>query len=77
MANPRTLKTERDERLVWIGFARVLPTKFRENLNWVLQQKRHHRPSQVALYDLQSGSCVDEIETDPSGIGVVFTLFQT
>jgi len=66
-----------DDRLVWIGFTRVRPTKFRENLSWVRQQKRNHRPSHIALYDLQSGSCFEEIETEPSGIGVVFTLFQT
>ncbi len=66
-----------DERFVWVGFTRVRPTKFRENLNWVRQPKRTHRPSHIALYDLQSGSCLEEIETEPHGIGVVFTLFQT
>jgi hypothetical protein len=66
-----------DERLVWIGFTRVRPTKFLENLSWVRQQKRNHRPSHIALYDLHRGSCLEEIETEPHGIGVVFTLFQT
>lgn len=65
-----------DERLVWVGFSRVRPTKFRENLNWVRQLKRAHRPSHIALYDLQSGKCMEEIETEPHGIGVIFTLFQ-
>jgi hypothetical protein len=65
-----------DERFVWVGFTRVRPTKFKENLSWVRQQKRNHRPSHIALYDLQGGCCVDEIETEPHGIGVVFTLFQ-
>jgi hypothetical protein len=65
-----------DDRFLWVGFSRVRPTKFRENLSWVRQQKRNHRPSHIALYDLQSGSCLTEIETEPHGIGVVFTLFQ-
>jgi hypothetical protein len=65
-----------DERFLWVGFTRVRPTKFRENLNWVRQQKRAHRPSHIALYDLHSESCIEEIETEPHGIGVVFTLFQ-
>ena len=65
-----------DERFVWVGFTRVRPTKFKENLSWVRQQKRNHRPSHIALYDLQSGRCVEEIETEPHGVGVVFTLFQ-
>jgi hypothetical protein len=65
-----------NERFVWVGFTRVRPTKFKENLSWVRQQKRNHRPSHIALYDLQRGRCVDQIETEPHGIGVVFTLFQ-
>jgi hypothetical protein len=65
-----------DDRFLWVGFTRVRPTKFRENLNWIRQQKRAHRPSHIALYDLQSGSCVEEIETEPHGIGVIFTVFQ-
>jgi hypothetical protein len=65
-----------DERHVWVGFTRVRPTKFRENLNWVRSQKRNHRPSHIALYDLVNGSCLEEIETEPHGIGVVFALFQ-
>jgi hypothetical protein len=65
-----------DERFFWVGFTRVRPTKFQENLNWVRQQKRTQRPSHIALYDLQSGSCLEEIETEPHGIGVVFTIFR-
>jgi hypothetical protein len=65
-----------DERFLWVGFTRVRPTKFRENLNWV-RQKPVHRPSHIALYDLQTGSCLEVVETEPHGIGVVFTLFQS
>jgi hypothetical protein len=65
-----------DERFVWVGFTRVRPTKFRENLSWIRHPRRTHRPSHIALYDLQSGFCLEEIETEPHGIGVVFTLLQ-
>lgn len=65
-----------DERFLWVGFTRVRPTKFQENLNWVRRQPQTHRPSHVALYDLQSGSCLEEIETEPHGLGVVFAMFQ-
>ena len=65
-----------DERFVWVGFTSDRPTKFRENLNWVRQRQWTRRPSHIALYDLQSGSCLEEIGTEPHGIGVVFTLFQ-
>jgi hypothetical protein len=37
-------------------------------------QAIRRRPSRVALYDLQSERCVEEIETEIHGIGVVFTL---
>jgi hypothetical protein len=66
-----------DERFLWVGFTRIRPTKFRENLNWVRGQRQlEHRPSHVALYDLQTETCLEEIETEPHGIGVVFTLFK-
>jgi hypothetical protein len=65
-----------DDRFVWVGFTRVRPTKFQENLSWIRQQGQSHRPSHVALYDLQTETCLEEIETEPHGIGVVFTIFQ-
>jgi hypothetical protein len=64
-----------DERFAWVGFSRLRPTKFRENLNWV-RQKRTLRPSHVALYDLERGICLDEIETEPHGIGVISYIFK-
>jgi hypothetical protein len=64
-----------DERFLWVGFTRVRPTRFQENLNWVRHPRAiRRRPSRVALYDLQSERCVEEIETEIHGIGVVFTL---
>ena len=66
-----------DERFLWVGFTCVRYTKFKENLNWIRGQKRRaHHPSHIALYDLQSGCCLEEIKTEPHGIGVVFSLFQ-
>jgi hypothetical protein len=65
-----------DERLAWVGFSRVRPTKFRENLSWVRHPTRNHRHSHVALYDLQSGTCLEEIETEPHGVGVISNIFQ-
>ena len=65
-----------DDRFLWVGFTRIRPTRFRENLNWGRQRQRSRRPSHIALYDLQSGCCLEQIETEPHGIGVVFTLFQ-
>jgi hypothetical protein len=64
-----------DGRRVWVGFTRVRPTKFVENVAWVRNGYSHrHRPSHVALYDLERKTCDQEIELEPHGIGVVFSL---
>jgi hypothetical protein len=33
-----------------------------------------HRPTHVALYDLERRTCEQEIELEPHGIGVIFSL---
>jgi hypothetical protein len=64
-----------DERRVWVGFTRVRPTKFIENVAWVRDGYSHrHKPSHIALYDLERKACEQEIELEPHGIGVVFSL---
>lgn len=65
-----------DERFVWVGFSKLRPTKFRENLAWIRNRPATRYPSHVALYDLQTRSCVEEMETEPHGIGVIFAIFQ-
>jgi hypothetical protein len=67
-----------DERLVWVGFTRVRPTKFRENLAWAKNgrsYKQLQRATHLGLYDLERATCLDEIALEPHGIGVVFSLF--
>jgi len=63
-----------DERRVWVGFTRVRPTKFVENVAWIKHGGHRHRPSHVALYDLERKTCELEIALEPHGIGVVFSL---
>lgn len=64
-----------DERRLWVGFTRVRPTKFIENVAWIRNGYTHrHRPSHIALYDLERKTCEQEIELEPHGIGVVFSL---
>lgn len=64
-----------DERFIWVGFTRVRPTKFVENVAWIRNGKARHKASHIALYDLEKGECVQEIALEPHGIGVVFSLF--
>jgi hypothetical protein len=63
-----------DERWVWVGFTRVRPTKFIENVAWIRNGASRHKPSHIALYDLKRRECAQEIELEPHGIGVIFSL---
>jgi len=66
-----------DERWLWVGFTRVRPTKFIENVAWIRSGYNHrHKPSHVALYDLKHKTCELEIELEPHGIGIVFSLLS-
>jgi hypothetical protein len=64
-----------DDRRLWVGFTRIRPTKFVENVAWIKNRYSHrHRPSHVGLYDLENKRCEQEIELEQHGIGVVFSL---
>ena len=64
-----------DERRLWVGFTRVRPTKFIENVSWIKHGAQYlHRASHIALYDIEANKCVNEIEIEPHGIGVLFSL---
>lgn len=64
-----------DERRMWVGFTRVRPTKFVENVSWIKHgATQRHKPTHVALYDLERKICEQEIELEPHGIGAVFSL---
>jgi len=64
-----------DLRWMWVGFTRVRPTKFVENLAWIKNAgSLRHKPSHIALYDLERKRCELEIELEPHGIGIIFSL---
>lgn len=65
-----------DDRWMWVGFTRVRPTKFVENVAWIRNGFSKHKPSHIALYDLENNKCEQEIELEPHGIGVVFSLLS-
>ena len=64
-----------DESHLWVGFTRVRPTKFAENVSWIKHGGTQlERASHIALYDLERNLCEKEINLEPHGIGVVFSL---
>ncbi len=64
-----------DERWLWVGFTRVRPTKLVENVAWIKNAgNQRHKPSHLALYDLARRKCEQEIELEPHGMDVVFSV---
>ena len=67
-----------DKDKFWIGFTRVRKTKFHENLLWVRNVFRDgmtEKPSHIALYDTTRRECLQEIDLEPHGMNVIFSIF--
>jgi hypothetical protein len=67
-----------DDRYVWVGFTRVRPTKFVENVAWIKNRNPSRRKaSHIALYDLKRSTCEMEVPLEPHGLGIVFSLLPS
>jgi hypothetical protein len=67
-----------DDRHIWVAFTRVRKTKFVENVLWVrsiVKEGVHNRPTHLALYDLAEERCLKEVDLEPHGINLVFSIF--
>lgn len=64
-----------DGERLWVGFSRIRPTKFRENVSWVMRGFKRVMPTRVACYDLRRRRCVAEIDLEPVGLGAVYSIF--
>jgi hypothetical protein len=60
---------------MWVGFSRIRPTKWRENVGWVMRGFKDARPTHIACYDLSKSECVAEIDVEPMGLNVVYSIF--
>lgn len=60
---------------VWVGFSRIRPTRFRENVGWVARGFRRDFGTHVACYDLVERRCVKEIRVEPFGLSAIFGIF--
>jgi hypothetical protein len=65
-----------DDRGIWVGFSRIRPTKFRQNVAWVLRGFKEGRPTHIAHFDLERRTCTRWIDVEPSGLSVVFSILQ-
>ena len=66
-----------DDRFVWVGFSRIRPTKFRENVAWVARGFRRDLGTHVALYDLRRRVLVADVNLEAAGVGAVFGIYPT
>lgn len=65
----------------WVGFSRIRPTRFRQNLSWIKQGFKSRgeygtRPTRIAKYDLQQKKIVHEIDLEKVGLNAVFGIYQ-
>jgi hypothetical protein len=65
-----------DDGGMWVGFSRIRPTKFRENVAWVARGFKSVNPTRIAYYDLESGRCTAEIDLEPAGLSAVFSILR-
>jgi hypothetical protein len=67
-----------NERRIWVGFTRVRKTRFKENILWartLLSQGAVESPTHIALYDIVENRCLREIDLEPYGMNIVFSIF--
>lgn len=60
----------------WVGFSRIRPTKFRENLGWVLQGLKRDFGTHVGCYDLRTGQSVGQFNVEPFGVSAIFGIYS-
>jgi hypothetical protein len=61
---------------MWVGFSRIRPTKFRENVGWVLHGLKRDFGTHVGCYDLRSGESVGQFLVEPYGLSAVFGIYN-
>jgi hypothetical protein len=60
---------------LWVGFSRIRPTKFRENVSFVMRGFKRSMPTHIACYDLQARRCLAEIDLEPVGLAAIYSIF--
>lgn len=60
---------------LWVGFSRIRPTKWRENVTWVARGFKHVHPTHIACYDLKKRECLVEVDLEPMGLNAIYSIF--
>lgn len=64
-----------DYPYLWVGFSRIRPTKFRENLGWVLQGLKRDFGTHVGCYDMRTGVSLGQFNVEPYGVSAIFGIY--
>lgn len=67
------------EQVVVVGFSRLRPTKFRENVRWVkhqfgLRAFKGNLPSRIAAFDLAAERLLWEVNVENDGLNAIFSV---
>lgn len=66
-----------DESRAWVGFTRIRKTVFLENISWVKHGLREvEKPTHIALYDVATRTCLEEIDVERYGLDILFGIFH-
>jgi hypothetical protein len=64
-----------DYPYLWVGFSRIRPTKFRENLGWVLAGLKRDFGTHVGCYDVRTGESLGQINVESFGVSAIFGIY--
>ena len=68
-----------DQEKAWIGFSRIRPTKWIENLSWIKSgfqpsKTSKTKPTRIVCYDLREKIYIDEINLENLGLNAIFSV---
>lgn len=71
-----------DDDLVVVGFSRLRPTQFMQNVRWVgyhlgATKSTGAKPSRIALYDLKRKALIWERNVEDHGLNTIFSIHGT
>src|SRR4030095_9690570 len=69
-----------DEDHIVVGFSRLRPTKWKQNIQWVKNQLGGTAsavfPTRIAMFDIRRGRLCWEVNLEPAGMNAVFSIHR-
>ena len=64
-----------DDGWLWVGFSRLRPTQFRDNVAWVKKGFKRMKATHLACFDLERRHLAAEVDVEGHGLHAVFSIF--